>query len=375
MKFETPDLSFADSLISSLNPLADLFVPNLTKSNQMDTSSNNSCGNISSSTNDEDPLSILKELKEKNVERPVIGHLNINSLSSKFEPLTLMIKNNVDFLVITESKLDDTFPHGQFQIEGFARPIRLDRCRNGGGVIIFVRDDLICNELKPRILYPDLECTFLEMRIRESRWLVVVGYNPHKDKIKTFLDKISKEVDKLVPRYENLLMLGDWNSAVNEGDMAEFCEMYNLENLIEDPTFFKSDENPSSIDIILTNKKASFQNTMTVETGLSDFHKMTVTVMKKYFKKKEPIKIVYHDRKFFDAIRFREHIRSQIASKGKLSIENLQNILGNSYLQHAPLKEKVLRGNNAPFMNKALSQDETSTIERQEAKRSKGGKY
>ena len=294
-EIETPDLSLADSLISSLNPLADLFVPNLTNSNQMDTSANHSCGNISSLTNDDDPLSILKELKEKNLERPVIGHLNINSISSKFEPLTLMIKNNVDFLVITESKLDDTFPHGQFQIEGFARPIRLDRCRNGGGVIIFFRDDLICNELKPRILYPDIECTFLEMRIRESRWLVVVGYNPHKDKIKAFLDKISKEVDKFVPKYENLLMLGDWNSTVSENDMAGFCEMYNLENLIKEPTCFKSDENPSSIDIILTNKKASFQNTMTVETGLSDFHKMTVTVMKKYFKKKEPIKIVYHD--------------------------------------------------------------------------------
>ena len=111
------------------------------------------------------------------------------------------------------------------------------------------------------------------MRIRESRWLVVVGYNPHKDKIKAFLDKISKEVDKFVPKYENLLMLGDWNSTVSENDMAGFCEMYNLENLIKEPTCFKSDENPSSIDIILTNKKASFQNTTTVETGLSDFHK------------------------------------------------------------------------------------------------------
>ena len=58
------------------------------------------------------------------------------------------------------------------------------------------------------------------MRIRQSKWLIVVGYNPHKDKIKTFLDKISEEVDKLIPKYENLLMLGDWNSTVNEGDMA-----------------------------------------------------------------------------------------------------------------------------------------------------------
>ena len=97
------------------------------------------------------------------------------------------------------------------------------------------------------------------MRIRQSKWLIVVGYNPHKDKIKTFLDKISEEVDKLVPKYENLIMLGDWNSAVNEGEMADFCEMYNLENLINEPTCFKSDENPSSIDIILTNKKLAFK--------------------------------------------------------------------------------------------------------------------
>ena len=242
-EIETPDLTFADSSTNDLNPFADLCVPILTDLDTMDTSSNHPCGNISNMTNDDDPLSILKELKERNLERPVIGHLNINSLSSKFEPLTFMIKDNLDFLVISESKLDDTFPHGQFRIEGYARPIRLDRCRNGGGVIIFFREDLICNEIRPRLLYPDLECTFLEMRIRQGKWLVVVGYNPHKDRIKTFLDKISEEVDKLVPKYENLLMLGDWNSTVNEGDMAEFCETYNLENLINEPTCFKCDEN------------------------------------------------------------------------------------------------------------------------------------
>ena len=81
------------------------------------------------------------------------------------------------------------------------------------------------------------------------------------------------KMDKLLPKYENLLMLGDWNSTVNEKSLANFCEMYNLENLIKEPTCFKSAENPSSIDIILTNKKLSFQNTMTIETGLSVFTK------------------------------------------------------------------------------------------------------
>ena len=176
---------------------------------------------------------------------------------------------------------------GQFQVEGFSRPIRLDRNRDGGGIIIFIRDDLTCFEIKPRVLYPELECTFLEMRIRQSKWLVVVGYNPHKENIAKFLNGISEELDKSLPKYENMLMLGDWNSTVTEESMKDFCEMYNLENLIKEPTCFKSTENPSSIDIILTNKKHSFQHTMVIETGLSDFHKMAVTVMKRFFKKRE----------------------------------------------------------------------------------------
>ena len=313
-------------------------------------------GNMSLLDDIEDPFAILKDLKEKNSERPVIAHLNINSLSPKFEPLTEMVKDSIDFLLVTESKLDDTFPMGQFQIEGFSRPIRLDRNRNGGGLIVFTRDDLTCRELKPRVLYPELECTFLEMRIRHNKWLVLVGYNPQKENISYFLEKVSFEVDKLLPKYDNLLMLGDWNSAVTEECMSHFCDMYELENLIKEPTCFKSTGNPSSIDVILTNKKSKFQNSMTVETGLSDFHKMTVTVMKNHFKKKEPIRIVYHDKSKFDAVRFREKIKYKIERKGNMSLDELQNMIVSDYVQDAPLKEKVLRGNNAPFMNRTLSQ-------------------
>ena len=79
--------------------------------------------------------------------------------------------------------------------------------------------------------------------------------NPQKENIRYFLDKVSLELDKLLSKYENLLMLGDWNSAVTEEDMENFCDMYDLENLIKEPTCFKSTENPSSIDVILTNRK------------------------------------------------------------------------------------------------------------------------
>ena len=62
--------------------------------------------------------------------------------------------------------------------------------------------------------------------------------------------------------------------------MNDFCETYNLENLIKEPTCFKNPNNPSSIDVTLTNRKNSFQNSMTIETGLRDHHKLTISVLK-----------------------------------------------------------------------------------------------
>ena len=82
--------------------------------------------------NNDDPKSLLKELKTKNRERPVIAHLNINFLDPKFEPLVDMIKDNVDILLVSETKLDDSYPEGRFYIEGYKDPIRLDRNKNGG---------------------------------------------------------------------------------------------------------------------------------------------------------------------------------------------------------------------------------------------------
>ena len=52
------------------------------------------------------------------------------------------IKGNVDIMMISETKLDNTFPNGQFLIDGFKEPIRLDRNKNGGGILLFIREDI-----------------------------------------------------------------------------------------------------------------------------------------------------------------------------------------------------------------------------------------
>ena len=106
---------------------------------------------------------------------------------------------------------------------------------------------------------------------------------------------------------------------------------------------------------MLTNKKLSFQNSSTIETGLSDCHKMTITVLKKYFKKKDPITITYRDLKSFDGLKFRDDIRYQLEQIGELKIDDFKYVFISTWNSHAPIKRKVVRGNNAPFMNKTLS--------------------
>ena len=58
-------------------------------------------------------------------------------------------------------------------------------------------------------------------------------------------------------------------------------------------TCYKNFEKPTCIDVILTNMPRSFQSTFVIEAGLSDFHLMTLTVMRKKIKKIKPTIINY----------------------------------------------------------------------------------
>ena len=121
---------------------------------------------------------------------------------------------------------------------------------------------------------------------------------------------------------------------MTEIEMKDCCERYGLENLIKVPTCYNNPENPSSIDIMLTNKKLSFQNSLTIETGLSDFYKMTITVLKKYFKKKDHITITYRDLKSF-----REGIRNQLEQIRELKIGDFKQVFISTWNSHAPIKK------------------------------------
>ena len=88
---------------------------------------------------EENPLHDLHKLRLSNVNKVIMSNININSLPAKFDQVKEVILKNVNILVVTETKLDEIFPLAQFYVERFTMPYRLDRNRNGGGVIFYVR--------------------------------------------------------------------------------------------------------------------------------------------------------------------------------------------------------------------------------------------
>ena len=78
----------------------------------------------------------------------MIGHLNINSIRNKFDNFKDLIGESVDICLISETKIDDTFPDEQFIINGFHSPFREDRNDKGCGLLPYVPSHIPCRRLK-----------------------------------------------------------------------------------------------------------------------------------------------------------------------------------------------------------------------------------
>ena len=122
----------------------------------------------------------LRKMKIQFPEKLKIALLNINSIRNKFHSLSFITENNVDILLISETKLDGLFPSGQFNICGFSMPYRCDRDSMGGGLILYIRDDISTKLLK-HDFGPNIENMSVEMNLRKRKWFFNGFCNPHKN--------------------------------------------------------------------------------------------------------------------------------------------------------------------------------------------------
>ena len=90
---------------------------------------------------------LLCKQKKSNRNRLIFSTINSNSISNKLDDIRITIADFVDILVITESKLDQSFPDSQFFINRFSKLFRKDRNRHGGRLLMYIKEDIPQKEL------------------------------------------------------------------------------------------------------------------------------------------------------------------------------------------------------------------------------------
>ena len=111
--------------------------------------------------------SSLCNLKLRNLNRLIFGQININSIRNMFELLFSLVSNNTDVLLISETNIDNTFPVSQFCVPGYLVPYRLERTENGGGIMLYVKEQIPCRVLSKFTLEKEIESFAIEINLRK----------------------------------------------------------------------------------------------------------------------------------------------------------------------------------------------------------------
>ena len=182
-------------------------------------------------------------------------------------------------MVINETKLDDSFPNAQFQINGY-KCLRKDRNIFDGGLCLYINEDSPSKQIHTKLL-EGLEPICIEMNLRKWKWLVIGIYKPPQSCSKMFIERLSNQLNNLYTSYDNILLLSE------NLKLQVFCDAHDLENLIKEPTYFKG-KNPTCIGLILKNQKQLFMKSRTFIMGILDFHALTTSIMKLSYTKGNP---------------------------------------------------------------------------------------
>ena len=149
--------------------------------------------------------------------------------------------------------------------------------------------------------------------------------------------------------------MGNFNVATSDKAMEDFCSLSNLKSLINKPTCYKNQQNPTCIDLILTNRPDYFQHSNVFETRISVFHLLIPTQLKMGFQKKLPKIIAYRDYKKFGNAKLRDDVNNFVFDS--LDVSSFNETIFDIFDKHAPIQQKYLRANEAPFMTQKFHRE------------------
>ena len=201
-------------------------------------------------------------------------HVNVNSVRYTHENIhDLLLKDLVDIMLISETKIDESFPDAQFMCEGF-RLHRNDRNESGGGFMCYVRADIPhrrCEDYESNDGV--VESLVVELNLKGKKWFIVGIYNPHKRHKAHLISYLGQVLEMTLSEGHETICLGDMNIDMIKDDCikSNILDVYGFNNLISSPTCSKSNEGTLLDPILVTNKRR-FHDVINIPCGYSDFH-------------------------------------------------------------------------------------------------------
>jgi hypothetical protein len=306
----------------------------------------------------------LANFRKKYIKNFILGHLNVNGFRNKFAEVNDVLCNrSIDVLGLSETKIDSSFPNAQFKIEGF-NMYRKDRNSHGGGLILYVPDDL------PHRRRQDLEIEdvigiehlVVEVIMKHEKIFIILVYRPPGTLSESLINTLSTITDKCFLQCKTVFIIGDINVDCKNDNHAlmDMFQAFDLCNVIKEPTCFKSVSNPSLVDVILTNTPNRVMSHLNVNIDISDFHNIVCVATRMHAPKSEKRTITYRSYRNMNDENFIIDLASapfqvcDIFDDVDDKVWFYNAVLSDVIDQHAPLKEKKLTCTQVPYMNGEL---------------------
>ncbi len=321
----------------------------------------NTNASIDTSHSDKSACAFLSQSFPKNFK---IAHLNINSFKNKFYDCVDVLHSGIfDIIAFSESKLGPSYYTTQYIVNGYKPPLRADKSTRSGGLILYIKDNIQFIRHQ-KLFLPHFETIAFEFYINDKKWFLVHTYRTPtktKEKLELFYSELKDVLDKALISSENVILLGDINIDLSDkkfsSDYSDLLNCFNMSNVIKDKTCFKNSDKPTLIDHMCTNKPRSVKSSGVIDTGLSDFHRLTYLVLKSFkpkplrhtlvyrsYKNTKPSEFVkaldrcpFHVADIFDDVDDKFYVFNQLFS----------DVVNTLY----PLRERQVKYKPPPYMN------------------------
>ena len=307
----------------------------------------------------------FKDFRKKHPKSIIIGHLNVNSVRYKFAEIADLLQNGfLDICGLSETKLDENFTNSQFHVENFSL-YRKDRNGKGGGLLSYIRSD-IPHRRRADLEYSKngIESMIFEVHVKKEKWMVAIVYRSPSVNTDHLYDAMNHITTALEQESRTFFILGDLNVNLlkdnkEKHDFVNFLDVYDMSNVIRSPTCFKG-ENPTLIDVILTNSPKRIAESTCIDTGISDFHNMILISTKVQLPRPVNADIKYRSYKSFNEGKFIVDLEAAPFHVAGIfdDIDDAvwfhDTLLKEVIDRHAPQKRKRARPNQAPFINGEL---------------------